>query len=190
MLAQYKSRRGKRKYRNLTNKETIDQHLTNIESLNGQINAAEEEMVKLKTRYEATVKDRNSVGMHLLDRNDELCILYERLNIQQDVLKRGEKALQDLEDEIRKLSLVSSELKRKIELEKHLLPKANETKNQISRLEKELVNVRKTVTTMSIKMESPEDPNRCRHLKGRDPPRKELMEKIQSLESSLSQKEV
>jgi hypothetical protein len=28
------------------------------------------------------VKDRNQVGISLIDRNDELCILYEKSNVQ------------------------------------------------------------------------------------------------------------
>ena len=39
-------------------------------------------------------------------------------------------------------------------------------------------------------MESPDDPNRCRYLKGTDPNRKELLEKIQKLEALLAEKEV
>jgi hypothetical protein len=32
--------------------------------------------------YELAVKDRNKVGIMLIDRNDELCILYEKNNVQ------------------------------------------------------------------------------------------------------------
>jgi hypothetical protein len=168
----------------------IDSNLGLIELLNSQINVAEEEMVSLKSRYEAAVKDRNLVGIHLLDRNDELCILYERLNIQQSVLSNGEKVLQEREDEIRKLSLVKSELLRKIELEKQLLPKSNSLKTKISKKEIQLENIQKAVTKLSIEMESPENPKNCRHLEGSDPGRKESIEKIQKLELLLAEKEV
>lgn len=168
----------------------IDSNLGLIELLNSQINVAEEEMVTIKTRYEAAVKDRNNVGIHLLDRNDELCILYERLNIQQSVLSSGEKGLREREDEIRKLSLLKSELLRKIELEKQLLPKSNKLKTKISKAENELENIQKEVTKFSIRMESPKDPKICRYLEGADPSRKESIEKIQKLELLLAEKEV
>ena len=147
-------------------------------------------MLSLKQRYEVAVKDRNSVGIHLLDRNDELCILYERLNIQQEVLKKGETALQEREEEIRKLNLVKSELCRQIELQKNLIPKTVETNNKVKKLESELESIRKTVTELSIKMESPDDPNRSRHLKGKDLSRKQLIDKITKLENQMAEKEV
>jgi chromosome segregation ATPase len=174
----------------MCNTDLIDQHLANIESLNSQINAIEEDMVSLKARYEGAVKERNAVGVHLLDRNDELCSLYEKLNIQQDVMKKGEIALQEREDELRKQTLLASELRRKIELEKQLLPKCSETNQRISRLRGELAKVRKQVSELSSKMEASDDPKRCRHLKGTDPKRVELNLKIQNLENLLAEKEV
>ncbi len=158
--------------------------------MNSQINAIEEDMVNLKVRYEGAVKERNNVGVHLLDRNDELCILYEKLNIQQDVMKMGEIALQEREDELRKLNLMASELRRKNELEKQLLPKYSETNQKITRMKGELTKVRKQVADLSSKMEASDDPKRCRHLKGSDPKRVELNVKIQNLENLLAEEEV
>jgi hypothetical protein len=37
---------------------------------------------RLKKMYEFAVEDRNYTGIQLIDRNDELCILYEKANIQ------------------------------------------------------------------------------------------------------------
>jgi hypothetical protein len=50
--------------------------------MNGFINAAEREMSLFRKHYEVCVLDRNSVGISLIDRNDELCILYEKSNVQ------------------------------------------------------------------------------------------------------------
>jgi hypothetical protein len=147
-------------------------------------------MVDLKTKYENAAKDRNAVGIHLLDRNDELCILYERLNIQQDIMNKGEAALKEREEELRELNLLAMELKRKIELEKKLLPKYTETNQKAKDLENQIIKTRKDVTKLSIKMESPNDLNRCRFLKGKDLDRPELIKKIQQLEGLLAEKEV
>jgi hypothetical protein len=35
-------------------------------------------MIALKRRYERAVEARNAAGIQLIDRNDELCILYEK----------------------------------------------------------------------------------------------------------------
>ena len=39
--------------------------------------------------YEGVVEDRNHTGIMLIDRNDELCILYEKANTQEEVMRRG-----------------------------------------------------------------------------------------------------
>ena len=39
-------------------------------------------MLRMKKQYETQVEQRNWTGITLIDRNDELCILYEKANIQ------------------------------------------------------------------------------------------------------------
>ncbi|KAJ3328888.1 hypothetical protein HDU76_009092 [Blyttiomyces sp. JEL0837] len=178
LLATYRERR-----------DQIDQHLSRIETLNTLINAAEEDMVHLKQRYERAIKDRNAVGIHLLDRNDELCILYERLNVQAGVMAKGEKALIDREDEIRRLKLVKVELIRRVELNKKKHPRVAEVKTLVAELEGDLDGCRKRVAELSERIENPEDPERCRDLGGEDPGQKELLGKIKKLELLLAEKE-
>ena len=42
----------------------------------------EKSMLKLRKQYEVAIESRNYTGITLIDRNDELCILYEKNNIQ------------------------------------------------------------------------------------------------------------
>jgi len=46
------------------------------------VNKVEKDMVKARKTYHLSLKDRNKVDISLIDRNDELCILYERNNVQ------------------------------------------------------------------------------------------------------------
>ena len=39
-------------------------------------------MLRLKKQYEVVIEGRNYTGIMLIDRNDELCILHEKHNIQ------------------------------------------------------------------------------------------------------------
>lgn len=57
-----------------------------IEKQNGVINTLEREMLRLKAMYETAVEQRNFAGVQLIDRNDELCVLYEKSNIQETTL--------------------------------------------------------------------------------------------------------
>ncbi|KAJ3123150.1 hypothetical protein HK098_002149 [Nowakowskiella sp. JEL0407] len=178
LLALYRERR-----------EQIEQHLSKIETLNTLINAAEDDMVFLKNRYEQAVKERNSVGVNLLDRNDELCILYEKLNIQAGIMAKGEESLIEKELEIRELQLTVTELERSIELLKKQRPKVDEYDKELTELQKEIDGVREQIGTLSAEIENPEDPNRCRYLKGVDPTQKDLLERIKNIEEILAERE-
>ena len=52
----------------------------------------------------------------MIDRNDELCILYEKLNIQDNVLSGGETEIKKLEDDIRMIKIEIKETIRKIDV--------------------------------------------------------------------------
>lgn len=71
-------------------------------------------MLALKQKYETSCEDRNYAGVQLIDRNDELCLLYEKNNIQQSVLNSGESEIKRLEDEIRMVKLELSDTQRRI----------------------------------------------------------------------------
>lgn len=62
-------------------------------------------MLRLKKNYEMVIEARNYTGIVLIDRNDELCILYEKANVQDDILRRGELALKQREDDTRMLRI-------------------------------------------------------------------------------------
>lgn len=44
-------------------------------------------------KYEMACESRNYMGIQLIDRNDELCIYYEKCNIQENRLKEGEQSI-------------------------------------------------------------------------------------------------
>lgn len=60
--------------------------MAEIERQNATINGLEKEMLRLKAVYETAVEQRNLTGVQLIDRNDELCVLYEKSNIQETTL--------------------------------------------------------------------------------------------------------
>eukprot|EP00691_Histiona_aroides_P000136 EC848855.1.p2 GENE.EC848855.1~~EC848855.1.p2 ORF type:complete len:57 (+),score=18.26 EC848855.1:129-299(+) len=51
--------------------------------------------------YEHSAEDRTYSGIQLIDRNDELCILYDECILSDNILKNGERELRRREDEIR-----------------------------------------------------------------------------------------
>ena len=49
----------------------------------------EKEMAHARRRFEHVLQNRNFTGLLLIDRNDELCLLYEKSNIHEHIQKQG-----------------------------------------------------------------------------------------------------
>ena len=62
--------------------------------------------------YEQACENRNNMGIQLIDRNDELCILYEKSNIQENILKNGEQKIREKEEKIKMINLEYQERQR------------------------------------------------------------------------------
>ena len=74
-----------------TSKRTslVDEKLVELEQLDASIRSADGEMKVMTAAYEKSVQDRNGVGLMVIDRNDELSILYQKYNGQQEAIKQG-----------------------------------------------------------------------------------------------------
>jgi hypothetical protein len=85
--------------------DALDEQIAEIDKLNAIINGYEKQMLSLKKQYETQVEMRNYTGITLIDRNDELCILYEKANVQELVYKQGEVAVNMRTSEIHMMKL-------------------------------------------------------------------------------------
>lgn len=74
------------------------------------------DVLRLKSNFDDVLENRNYTGIQLIDRNDELCILYEKENTQEKVLRKGDVAIKSLEDEIRMITIEKNETHRKIKV--------------------------------------------------------------------------
>jgi hypothetical protein len=166
----------------------VEQQIQEIDKLNLVINNLEKQMIELKSSYEHAVEDRNSTGISLIDRNDELCILYERSNQQQEHLKKGEIVLRTKEEELRLITLQMNELKRQYHAASKRLPEMMVYQEQIVELENRLMKERGETEKLSSELEDPGNVNRWRPLDGDDNTIEQLISKIRVLEERLDVK--
>ena len=166
----------------------VEQQIQEIDKLNVVINTMEKEMLELKSRYEKAVEERNVTGVQLIDRNDELCVLYERSNQQQQALKAGELQLLKKTEELRLLRLQTEELKRQYAAARKRLPEIESNKVKIEDLEAQLVEFRRKTDECSNLLEDPNNSERWRPLEGEDPTFEQLSGKIRTLEDRLNLK--
>ena len=167
---------------------TVEQQIQEIDKLNVVINTLEKEMLDLKGSYEKAIEDRNVTGVQLIDRNDELCILYERSNQQQQAFKSGELLLLKKSEEHRLLRLQTEELKRQYSAARKRLPEVELNKRKIEGLEGQLIIERRKTDECSALLEDPNNVERWRPLEGEDPTFEQLTAKIKTLEGRLDGK--
>ncbi|KAK9829922.1 hypothetical protein WJX72_008666 [[Myrmecia] bisecta] len=168
--------------------DAVDEQISEIDKLNAVINGAEREMLRLRKEYEGAVEGRNYTGIMLIDRNDELCILYEKANIQEEVMRKGQIMLQRREDEIRMLKLEVAEMSRALGVVRALLPVIPGLDTDIALLQKQLLETRRQADQLSLQLESPANKSRWRRLEGKVADAEELAAKVAQLEERLNDK--
>ena len=168
--------------------QLVDQKVAEIDKLNSIINIVERDMVRLKKQYEQAVEERNYTGIQLIDRNDELCILYEKSNIQEQILRNGELQLNSRHEELRVLQLELSKYEWLYGVTTKLLPVLPKYKKEMDELRTALEEEKKRSQVLSDELESPSNESRYRLLGGKDLTPEEMHTKITQLEDRLNVK--
>lgn len=169
--------------------EQVEQYVIEIDKLNSIINSIEKEMVILRRKYEQAVETRNFTGIQLIDRNDELCILWEKSNIQEKLLKKGEDAMLTKAEELRSLKIDLKEVKRQLHVVQKKIPEVPKLIDEVMRLREQVGSVRKRTDELSLELENPKSLLRkWRALGGQDLDLQTLRMKTQDLEERLNDK--
>ncbi|XP_065059412.1 coiled-coil domain-containing protein 146-like [Rhopilema esculentum] len=170
-------------------KEKREQQRLAIAKLNDMISKAEENMVELRRQYEAAVQERNSRGIHLIERNEEVCVFYEKVNVQESMIRNGEMELKNREEEIRFLKMESADLRRSNNLMKRALPQKRSLDDELVTLQLQLLECQEYLLDLEKSLENPSQSDRVRLLGGKDPSQDELLKKTAELEKRLAEKE-
>jgi len=126
----------------------------------------------------------------LIEREEEVCVFYEKLNIQDNVIRKGDIGMEELTDEISFLHTQVAEEKRQVDILKKYRPELKELKNELTELQIELARVQDRTVNLERKLESPDAcKNRIRFLEGEDLMPDQLEAKLAALELRLAQKE-
>lgn len=177
LLHDYRSKQG-----------VIEQQVLEIDKLNAVINILEKDMIGLKKKYQEGVKDRNAIGVHLIDCNDELCVLYERSNHHLQAISRGTSEYAAKESELRLARLQAEELERQFNAAEKRLPQVDTLQQSIVDLEEEVIRRRNELSLLSEKLENPSHVERWRPLEGSDLDVAQLDDKLALLEVKINEK--
>ena len=166
----------------------INQRINEGDKHNLIINSLQKEMNSLIFKYETACESRNYMGIQLIDKNDELCILYEKSNIQETILKNGEQAIRQKEEEMRMFKLELKERQRQLKVIKDLVPEVPQLAKQVIALKEKVAAEKAKVEQLSSIQENPDKHPRKIDLPGEDADSDTLDAKIQVLEERLNNK--
>ncbi|XP_057586658.1 coiled-coil domain-containing protein 146 [Hippopotamus amphibius kiboko] len=170
-------------------KEKKEAQLNNIDRLANMITVTEEEMVQLRKKYEKAVQCRNESGVQLIEREEEVCIFYEKINIQEKMKLNGEIEIHVLEEKIRFLKLKIAEKQRQIHATRKLLPAKRVLDADLAVLQIQFSQCTDRIKDLEKKFINPEGENRTRFLPGKDMTEEEMIKKMDALELQLAKKE-
>ncbi|XP_036373402.1 coiled-coil domain-containing protein 146 [Megalops cyprinoides] len=159
----------------------------NIGKLTNMINMYEENLLQLRKSYERAVQSRNDRGVQLLERENEMCIFYEKVNVQEGMIQEGNMEIHTMEEEVKLLKMLISEEKREIELARKLMPIKRALEGEINTLQKQLSDCKDRRLELEKAVEDQQ--SRSRRLEGKDQPPEELIKKIEQLEEGLAERE-
>ncbi|KAI9218518.1 hypothetical protein BC828DRAFT_388410 [Blastocladiella britannica] len=177
LLVQYRDKRS-----------LVDQQTGRIDTLTTSLSSCASDLALLKGRYEQIVAERNGAGVQFLERNDELCMLHEKHNIQERVMGTGELELNQMNEQIRDLGLLRKELLRALTVLKKRIPIVNQFRVDYEALKEQVHEAKAQVLELSKTMETPTD-ERVRQLEGQDCSQETLDARVKKLEQRLSQQE-
>jgi chromosome segregation ATPase len=175
------------KFQKLNYKEEITKLTNENEKLHSILNSIESDMVTIRIDYELACESRNYTGIQLIDRNDELCIFYEKIQHLESEINQLYKNILEKESKIQKLAVDNSEVERFIEVNRGKIPQIPLLSNKIKELDNELKILNKTLEELIKYIESP-DNNLKNELPGEDPDIDYLKMKYDQLADMLNEK--
>ncbi|XP_057180604.1 coiled-coil domain-containing protein 146 isoform X1 [Triplophysa rosa] len=158
----------------------------NLRKLVLTITTQEQNLLHLRKSYEAAMQGRNERGVQLVEREQELCVFYERLNKLNGAMQEDNKKIQVMEDEIKKLKILQKEQDRQINLQRQQLSCIRALQEESTLLQIQLSESQDKVKELD---KAVGDVNRAQELSGEDPSPEDLLKKIEELEVQLTEKE-
>lgn len=174
-------------YRDLQGK--LDFQMNEIHRLEFVLRSTEEQINQNSKRYTVQADDCSNIQRMLIDKQDELCIINEKYNKHEEVMKHGEIVLREREEEFKLLNLQLSDFQRQIDILQRKIPQLKAYEHEINDLDKQLRRERADVDAITSKLEAPDLKERERAYCGRDFTLKELEDKVSLYEQRINSKE-
>lgn len=140
---------------------------------------------KLKKRIEATIQEKDIIGTQLIQRNDEISLLKEKMSIIQMALDRGESQYAKRLEDIRLLKIEIQNLQSQRDLLARSMENTADMRQEVLQLNRTLTQERVRSKALENEMLTPMNIHRWRKLYGEDPEKLDLIEKVHGLQKRV-----
>ncbi|KER27523.1 hypothetical protein T265_05480 [Opisthorchis viverrini] len=166
-----------------------EQMRRSIYRINSMFNQTEAETLGVKKAKERSAQIRNERALLLIERNQEVYILQERILAQDAAARAGQLTLLSIQEEYEFLKRYRNDLARHVDLVRRMLPTHNKLSAELQGLIHQLVGSRMELNRLVELAEDPDVPGRLRLLGGKDPSQHELWITLGRLERRMAAKE-
>ncbi|KAF8561283.1 Coiled-coil domain-containing protein [Paragonimus westermani] len=166
-----------------------EQMRRSIHCINRIFNQTEAETLSVKKAKERSAQIRNERAILLIERNQEVYILQQRIDAQDVAGRTAQQTLSTLDEEYECLNRYRNHLVRYIEVVKNMLPTHKKLTAELQGLIHQLIGSRMELARLTDLAEDPDVPGRLRLLGGKDPSQHELWITLGRLERRMAAKE-
>lgn len=159
----------------------------NLSKLTYTIDMLEQNRLHICKSYDAAMQERNKRGVQLVEREQELCVFYERLNVLVQMIEESNLKIQNMEDKISNLKIEQKEQERQTNLLKKQLSIKWTLEEESILLQIQLSETKDRLTSLGATISV--NNSSVRKLSGEDASPEELIKKIEQFEMQLADKE-
>jgi len=172
--------------KNISNTEgVLKDQAEQISRLKYIITEAYAEKGKQQKDYDMVVNERDILGSQLIKRNQELSVLYEKIKISQSNLAKGESYYRDKQKDFEHQQGILVHLRKEFENTKEQIECIEDLHQEISSLNKDILNQRARVRALRDELETPMNVHRWRKIEATDPENYERILKVQAMQRRL-----
>jgi chromosome segregation ATPase len=166
----------------------IDAYNIELHKLNQIIADADAEKNRQRRDHVNVMNERDILGTQLIKRNDELAQLYEKIRIQQSMLKKGESQYNDRLRDIQHLEQRIAQLSEELEKMKAFVSRLPDLKLLINKTQREYTREQCRVRALLDEADNPQNVHRLHKLEWSEPQTFELHERVRELQRELVQR--
>lgn len=137
---------------------------TEMERTSQDLASLKEQLQAVEQEYEHTEDDRHQMSIKLVDGNDEMALLDEKIRVEEAALREGAAMSQARAEEMRRLNIRLADIHREIENCQRVLPQVSVLEKELAQLQTELDDEQWRVDVLEAELVDPHNKQRWNKL--------------------------